>query len=165
MADVILNRPLMPQLTLTAAACQTILDDLVAREQAYVEQANVVYWRMPPALGLLIIYTGHFPNRRLVEQFQLSYNPNLFEGLQFRGDACTTDLPGALTCIGRLFAAPLNLNDVYMAVYHAASRWYVTPSQLCTDGGAWSSRPAVLRDLEVGFGLSLLQTPQPYSSA
>ena len=72
MADFYLNRPLMPQLPLTVATCQTILDDLVAREQAYVEQANVVYWRMPPALGLLIIYTGYFPNRRLVEQFQLS---------------------------------------------------------------------------------------------
>ena len=112
-------RPSLLPVILTQAACQAILDDLVAREQSYVETGGVVYWRMPPALGLFIIYVGYFPNRRLVERFQLSQNPNLFEGMQFRGDACTVDLPGALAHIGRVFVVPLNLSALHMGVYRA----------------------------------------------
>ncbi len=52
--DIVITRPSLPPVTLTRAACQAILNDLVAREQAYVEQDGIVYWRMPPALGLLI---------------------------------------------------------------------------------------------------------------
>ena len=117
--DIVITRPSLPPVTLTRAACQAILNDLVAREQAYVEQDGIVYWRMPPALGLLIIYVTYFPNRRLVERFQLSYNPNLFEGMQFRGDACASDLAGALTCVGRVFDNPLNLSALHMGVYRA----------------------------------------------
>ncbi len=79
--DIVIQRPSLPPVTLTRAACQAILNDLVAREQAYVEQDGIVYWRTPPALGLLIIYVTYFSNRRLVERFQLSYNPNLLEGM------------------------------------------------------------------------------------
>ena len=153
--DIVITRPSLPPVTLTRAACQAILNDLVARQQAYVEQDGIVYWRMPPALGLFIIYVTYFPNRRLVERFQLSYNPNMFEGMQFRGDACTADLAGALTCIGRVFDTPLSLSALHMGVYRAPSQNYVIPGQLCYDGGAWSSRPAALRTLTSGPGISL----------
>ncbi len=120
--DIVITRPSLPPVTLTSTNCQAILNDLVAREQAYVEQVGIVSWRMPPALGLFIIYVTYFPNRRLVERFQLSYNPNLFEGMQFRGDACTSDLAGALTCKGRVFDNPLNLSALHMGVYRAPIR-------------------------------------------
>ena len=73
--DIVITRPSLPPLIVLQANCQIILNDLVAREQAYVEQNGVVFWRMPPALGLFIIYVTYVPNRRLVERFQLSYNP------------------------------------------------------------------------------------------
>ena len=81
--DIVITRPSIPPISLTQANCQAILNDLVAREQAYVEQRDIVYWGTPPALGLFIIYATYFPNRRLVERFQLSFNPHLFEGMQF----------------------------------------------------------------------------------
>ena len=115
--SVTLTRPYAQEpLVFTLAECQALLDDLVDRHQAYVEQASVVYWRIPPALGLFKLYVGNFPNRRLVERFELSFDPNLFEGMLFRGDACVGDLAEALTCIGRTFPTPLVLADVYMTV-------------------------------------------------
>jgi hypothetical protein len=50
--DIVITRPSLPPIALSRTNCQAILNDLVAREQAYIEQDGIVYWRMPAALGL-----------------------------------------------------------------------------------------------------------------
>ena len=80
MATITLPRPTGEPLEFQATQLELVLTRLTASGQAYVEFGGVAYWRLPPAFGLLLVYTEHFPNRRLLEQFELSYDAN-FEGL------------------------------------------------------------------------------------
>ena len=109
MATITLPRPTGAALEFQATQLELILARLTASGQAYVEFGGVAYWRIPSAFGLLLVFTDHFPNRRLLEQFELSYDAANFEGLSFRSDACTGDLQAALVCIGTLVPTPLTL--------------------------------------------------------
>ena len=137
---------------------EQVLAHLSAGQLAYVEVDSVALWRAGTQ-ALLLVYTGHFPNRRLLEQFELSFDPQFFESLKFRSDPCTGDLQAALLCIGVLVPDPLTLASQYMLKYSTGAEPYLAPSNMVSDQGAFATRPAALKALAVSAGLTL--TPRP----
>ena len=154
MTSTILPRPRGQPLEFPATQLEIILARLTASGQAYVEFGGVAYWRFS-GFGLLLVFTDHFPNRRLLEQFTLSYDASNFEGLAFQKDACGSSLAEALVCIGWQLPVPLTLGSVYMAKFLTGAQKYVQEGQLCSFGGAWAAQPATLRGLTGHSGISV----------
>ena len=139
--------------TFTTAELSLTLAQLTAADQAFCSAGDVAHVAL--GTGLLLVDVSFPPNRRLVEGYELSYEPSNPFGLQANHGTLNYTLQEALNQCG--YTGTISaLADVYMADYSlSGGSDILTTGQLVKSTGQIFVSAAELKSLAVGGNLSL----------
>ena len=141
----------------TTEEAEAILARLVAADlNSCVGQDDVAHVRAGNTLYLVDVAVQY--NRKLLEQFTITYSAVNAFNLSFNVGSVAYDIHAALPMAGYVGTVPIDLlATIYWAEYIGAPNTYVSPGQLVVSSGVFNGAPAELKPLQAGDNITIAE--------